>query len=299
MDIVEAGSIRGAARRRGVSQPVLTKALRSLESVMGTRLAHRTAQGIVLTPAGRKFLVRASAIQAQVAKAHEEIAAIEGNVGASVAFGISAAALVLVADALDRFRDEYPQSYVRVVEGSARALLPHLRDETIDFFIGPKPQHPLDSQIRTRPLFRLPLVVAGRRGHPMGHAHSLAELAAVPWVLFSAGAWDESLLGAAFRAAGLGQPSSVTQCESYAAAISLLSTTDCLGIIPGQHLLDHGLRESVQQIRVRDPLPEVSYVLYMRSDNALTQPAAMLMRTLCIGARDMMSEARRAHGRAA
>lgn len=296
VDIVQAGSIRGAARRRGISQPVLTKALRSLETDMGARLVHRTAQGIVLTPAGRKLLVRASAIQAQVAKAHEEIAAIAGHGGAAVAFGVSAAGLVLVTDALSRFRDEYPRSYVRVVEGSTRALLPQLRDESLDFFIGPKPQQPLDAQIRTRPLFRLPLVVAGRRDHPLGGARSLAELAGAPWVLFSAGGWEDSLLGGAFRAAGLEQPASVTQCESYAAAISLLSTTDSLGIIPRQHLLDRGVRESLQQMRIREPLPEVAYAMYLRSDNALTQPAATLMRLLCTGARNMMTQTRRMRG---
>jgi len=293
IDIVDAGSIHGAARRRGVSQPVLTKALRSLESDVGARLVHRTAKGILLTPSGRLLLARATAIQGQLAKAREEIAAIAGNRGGAVAFGVSAAGLVLVTEALDRFRTEFPRSYVRVVEGAPRALLPLLRDESLDFFIGPKPLGPLDAQVRARPLFRLPVVVAGRRDHPSGDARSLADLAGAPWLLFSAGGWDESLVGSAFRAAGLPQPASVTQCESYAAAISLLATTDCVGLVPKQHLLDRSLRDTLREIRVEDRLPELAYAMYARPDNALTQPAATLMRAFSTVARDMMVETRR------
>jgi LysR family transcriptional regulator, regulator of abg operon len=293
IDIVDAGSIHGAARRRGVSQPVLTKALRSLEADIGARLVHRTAQGILLTPSGRLLLARATAIHGQLAKAREEIAAVAGNRGGAVAFGVSAAGLVLVTGALSRFRAEYPRSYVRVVEGAPRALLPLLRDERLDFFIGPRPTAPLDAQVRARPLFRLPVVVTGRRDHRLGDSRSLAELADAPWLLFSADGWDESLVGSAFRTAGLPQPASVTQCESYAAAISLLSTTDCLALIPKQHLIDPALRDVLREIRVADRLPELAYAMYARPDNVLTQPATMLMRALSTAARDMMVETRR------
>lgn len=290
--IVEAGSIRAAARKRGVSQPVLTKSLRTLEANLGTRLLQRTAQGIVLTPSGRALLARARAVQAQLVKAREEIAMMGGNGVGSVAFGASAAGLPLVSEALRRFRDEHPRSYVRVVEGAPHALLPLLREGRLDFFLGPKPAA-TDAQVRTRPLFRLPLTVAGRRGHPLRHARSLAELSGAPWLLLSAGGWTESLLEASFKAAGLEQPLSLVQCESYATTLSMLAETDTLALMPRAHLLAAGLRGVVEAIPVADRLPELAFVTYLRADDAPAGPAATLMRVIASVAAGMMAETRR------
>lgn len=287
VQIVEAGSIRAAARRRGVSQPVLTKSLRALEGAVGARLLDRTAQGIVLTAYGKVLLARTRAAQAQLDKAREEIAQIAGDRASSVAFGASASGLVLVPQALARFQHEHPRSYVRIVEGPPRALLPLLRDGSLDFFLGPKPAEPLGAQVRVRPLFRLPLAVAGRSGHPLRHARSLAALGGARWLLLSAGGWSGSYLAATFEAAGLSQPASIIQCESYASAIALLSGSDTLGLIPRQHLADAGLR-GVEEIRVADRLPELSFSLYTRSEDALTRPAGALMRLLTAGARRML-----------
>ena len=118
------------------------------------------------------------------------------------------------------------------MEGAPHALLPLLRDHSLDFFIGPKPVEALGPSVRTRPLFRVPLVVAGRRDHPLRRARTLRDLSEAPWILFSAAGWGDALLGQAFAAAALAEPRALVQCESYAAAISLLSRTDALGIIP-------------------------------------------------------------------
>jgi LysR family transcriptional regulator, regulator of abg operon len=291
VEIVEAGSLRAAARQRGVSQPVLTKTLRALESDVGARLLHRTAKGIMLTPSGRALLVRAKAVHMQVARAREEIAEIAGERQGTVAFGASASGLVVVPDALTRFRTGYPRSWVRIVEGAPRALLPLLRDQTLDFFLGPRPVAPLDAQVRARPLFRLPLVVAGRRGHPLAGAASLAALAGAPWLLLSAGGWKGSMLESAFASAGLPQPASITQCESYATAIALLSHTDTLGLIPRAHLAEASLRSAVAQLHVAERLPELTFSTYTRTDDVLTRPAAALMRLIASTARAMVSQA--------
>lgn len=290
--IVEAGSIRAAARRRGVSQPVLTKSLRTLEADVGARLLQRTAQGIVLTPPGRALLARARAVHTQLEKAREEIAQIGGDRHSSVAFGASASGLVLVTEALRRFRAVHPRSHVRIVEGAPHALLPLLRDERLDFFVGPRPAVALDPGVRTRPLFRLPLAVAGRRGHPLRSARTLAALREAPWLLLSAGGWADSILGSSFKAAGLERPGSLVQCESYSTTLSLLSQTDTLALIPRAHLAGPGLRGVVEEIAVTDRIPDLVFVTYLRADDAPTGAASMLMRTLSAVASGMMAETR-------
>ena len=57
--VVDAGSIRGAARLIGMSQPALTRALQQLEEELGVQLILRSGRGVVVTPAGSAFLARA------------------------------------------------------------------------------------------------------------------------------------------------------------------------------------------------------------------------------------------------
>jgi LysR family transcriptional regulator of abg operon len=233
------------------------------------------------------LLARARAVQSQLAKATEELATIAGELGGNVAFGASAAGLMLVPDALTQFRSEYPRAYVRIVEGAPRALLPLLRDESLDFFIGPKPVGGGDTQIKTRPLFRLPLAIAARRKHPLRGATRLSELADAPWLLFSSSGWRDSLLAQAFTAAELAQPAQVIQCESYATALALLSQSDILGLIPKAQLSASNLGGVLEGIVVAERLPDLVFAMYSRADGALTPPATMLMRTITAGARSL------------
>lgn len=71
---VDLGSLGSAARLLRVSQPALSKRLRSLEAVAGARLLDRSPRGVSLTTAGtrlyveaRKLLVQAEAVEALMA----------------------------------------------------------------------------------------------------------------------------------------------------------------------------------------------------------------------------------------
>ena len=210
-----------------------------------------------------------------------------------MAFGVSAAGLMLIPDAITHFSRENPAFHIRIVEGAPHALLPLLRDHSLDFFIGPKPVEALGPSVRTRPLFRVPLVVAGRRDHPLRRARTLRDLSEAPWILFSAAGWGDALLGQAFAAAALAEPRALVQCESYAAAISLLSRTDALGIIPRQQLADPGLRGVLLEIAVTDTIPELVFATYLRSDASLSAPAMALSRALIIQGRRLAAESSR------
>jgi DNA-binding transcriptional LysR family regulator len=68
---VELGSIGRAARLLRVSQPALSKRLRTLETLAGSRLLERSSRGVTPTPAGtemyvaaRKVLVEAGSVEA-------------------------------------------------------------------------------------------------------------------------------------------------------------------------------------------------------------------------------------------
>ena len=96
--VMEAGSLRAAARSVGVSQPAITKSIRQLEAQLGVQLVQRSARGAVATPAGKAFLARARIVQAELRKAVEDLGPFQGGASGSVAFGISGQAAMLIVD---------------------------------------------------------------------------------------------------------------------------------------------------------------------------------------------------------
>ncbi|HWA36565.1 MAG TPA: LysR substrate-binding domain-containing protein [Burkholderiales bacterium] len=282
--VIEAGTLRGAARRLALTQPAITKSLRQLEEHAGARLLLRTPRGVVPTPAGRRFMTRAKVIQAELRRMEEELAAERGDARGSVAFGIAPPFSLAMPDALARFRARYPTARVRVIEGVRAALLPLVRDETLDFAMGQHADTASHSGLRFRPVVRPRLVVAGRKGHPLGNARSLAELAGCEWLIFNPlGAGG--MLEEAFVAAGVPVPRAIVYCESFATALALLGRSDVLGLMLERFLDDPFAVRFMQRFELRDPIPSPSLGLFQRADSSLTPAAAAMAQAVTLAAR--------------
>jgi LysR family transcriptional regulator of abg operon len=283
--VIESGSIRAAARKLGVSQPAMTKSVRKLEEELHVQLMQRTTRGVVPTRAGKAYLARARVIQAEVRKADEELAEIAGSPGGRVAFGVSLAMTILVLpEALAAFRLQHPASHIRVVEGPPHALVPLVREETLDFVVGPQLRGTLDTGIRFRPLFRTRLVVAGRRGHPLRDARSLRELADGSWLVFVP-TESGGLIQQAFAAANVPLRGPTVHCESFGGLLGLLAKTDTLTMVPQPVLSDPVAGERLQGIVVKEALPTFTIGLYSRADTPFTRAAGAMARAVTAAAR--------------
>jgi DNA-binding transcriptional LysR family regulator len=282
--VVQTGSLRAAAQALGVSQPAITKSIRRLEEALHVRLLQRNARGAALTPAGRAFLARARVIQGELRKAEEDLESLRGGARGTVGFGVApAACMLIVPDAMLQFRRRHPRAAVRIVEGVNSALLPQVRDETLDFSVGQSSGRELDAALRFRPLFRLALAVVGRQGHPLRSAGSLSGLTDAPWLVFYP--VGTGALAKAFKDAGAALPSAVVQCESYASALALLAKTDTLGLIAPQMLTEPYAQRYLQRIAVREALPAPVIGLYLRADAPLTPAASAMAQAVTATAR--------------
>jgi LysR family transcriptional regulator of abg operon len=277
--IVEAGSIRAAARAQGVSHPAMTKSLRQLEDELRTQLIRRSTRGVVPTPSGRAFLARARAIQGEVRKAEEELRELSGEASGTVSVSVSPAAATLLApEAIAEFLHSHPQTRMRIVEGTPSALASLVRDETLDFALGNRPGIKLDAGLKFRALLHIPMVVAGRRGHPLRGARSLRELADARWIgLYQPG--GGGMVERAFAAAGLPFPQRYITCESYVFAFALMAKTDALMPLPAKLFAVQFSRE-LAEIPLKDPFPSMVLGMCTRAETRLTPLATALARSV-------------------
>jgi LysR family transcriptional regulator of abg operon len=266
--VVDAGSIRAAARGLRLTQPALTKSLRRLEQELGAVLVTRSVRGAVPTEHGRAFLVRARAVDADLRRAREEIAQLNGTREGAVALGSAPGpALELLPEALVRFRERWPQVSVRVIDVAPAEVLPALRDGSLDLALSVRmgPLAELPGDCRAVPLYRNAAAIVARRGHPLAGARRLATLADAEWIR-TAAPLNTSALPEMFRAAGLAGPRYRVDCGSFLLVPALVAESDLLAVVPWQIAERESRAGRIVSLRIREAIPERQICLFRRAD---------------------------------
>lgn len=278
--VAQHGSLHAAARASGQTQPALTKSLRRLESALGTPLFERHAKGVRPNDFGQRFLVHARRIAAEVQRARDAIDQSLGERRGRVAFGISAAASLLLAPAvIGRFRHEFPAVELRSHSGLYHGLAPLLREGQIDLMICPLPPEPVDLQFATRTLLDSEMLLVARRDHPLGRARSVRELEHAGFVIGGPRGQTGGGIYAVFERAGLGVPRVELQTDSLVDSAAMVVASDCLALLPAALMRSGLLRERLVPVPVADELPAYTVAMFQRSLVPLT-PAADTLATL-------------------
>lgn len=277
--IVESGSIRGAARRLGISQPALSKILHQLESKLAVPLVLRSVNGAVPTEYGRALMVRATLIGEELRRAKEEIAQMSGEKGGNVAISMSAvAAFLMASEALNRFWRRYPEAKVRIVDGVFEMMLSGLQSGRLDFSIGPLPRVALGPDIETELLFENVIVPVVRKGHPLANAHSLADLQKCTWLLIGPSSEAINLIAENFADRGLPLPRVSVTCESFPALIELVVGTDLVTALPLSLLRHRLIGDLMKPIKINEELRSTAMALIRRAGVPLMPLAEALAR---------------------
>ncbi|HEX3140582.1 MAG TPA: LysR substrate-binding domain-containing protein [Rhizobacter sp.] len=277
--LAEVGSVGGAARSLGVSQPAVTKSLRALEGELGVVLVRRTARGTELTKHGQTFLLRARSACREIERGQAELADAVKQASGPIVLGASpAAAAALLPGPLKHLRRDFPVD-VRIVEGMPVATLPRVRDESLDFALGPALRTPLASDLVATPLYPNEMAIVVRHGHPLAATRSLADLMDSEWI--TAGLGTASLVvDDMFTAAGLPTPRWVIRCESIPGLIAITAQSDLIATVP-KSLLALGIADRLlEPIRVREKMASSMMSLFTKRDSPLSAAAGRLVRLI-------------------
>jgi len=183
-----------AAERLCMTQPALSRLIRSLEEDIGVELLQRTTRSVELTEAGRVFLAESREVlrllERGVMRTHSAALGNAGNVAVAYTdFAINGP----LPRILETFRREHPGvrvelSYVPTVVQKEEILAGHI---DVGLLIGPFESKGVNSVS----VMLDPLVALLSDGHPLARQEtvSLKDLADEPFVLGSKDSW------AAFR----------------------------------------------------------------------------------------------------
>lgn len=238
--VAEAGTVRGAAARLGISQPALTKAIRRLEDEVGVVLFDRQARGVTLTAYGRTLLRHARNLQASHKEAREEIAALRAGIAGRVRMGAGPSwERIVLPDAIACFTRRQPGVQIHVLGGADDALKAQLRAGDLDFVLAATPDAPqLEPDLDWRPLMADDYRVIAATGHPL-HARkhtALPDLLAYPWILPGAATQMAERLRVIFRAHGLPPPEPVIETDIISLKLELMRDSDYLSFHAAAHL---------------------------------------------------------------
>jgi LysR family transcriptional regulator, regulator of abg operon len=276
ISVVDAGSIRGAARQLGMSQPALSRALQQLEEELGVQLMNRSGRGVSLTTAGSAFLARARVAEAELRKAAEEARSSVDDGSGLLSLGLSpVGASLLLPELFITLRQARPKARIRILETTPSALLPLVRDEVMDLAVTQRTRINLDAGLDYRPLAEINMRIAVRRGHPLlgSRPVRLPDLVGASWLYMTAHDSSDDIVSRSFLAAGLPVPLPAVHCGSYFVALDLIASTDMVGVLPPALLRTCINAEQLAELVLAEPLIPIHLGLYTRAGSPPTASA--------------------------
>ncbi|RDD96478.1 LysR family transcriptional regulator [Paracoccus pantotrophus] len=230
----ETGSVRSAARRLGISQPAVTRALRELETEQQLPLLVRSPTGLSFTDHGQALLAHARLILNQMRQAEEQMGLRRGRLEGRLCVGITPwVSLILLPDVLRAFRQHMPEVQLELFDSFAMIAQPLLRTGSMDLIIGQPSPGMSPQEFRIEPILRYETGIMVRRDHPRMGCDSIHGLLDQDWLLNFAPDGRERLIEEVFTRHGAQlDPRRIVQANSALLAQSLVEQSDMCTWVP-------------------------------------------------------------------
>lgn len=258
----EVRSLHKAGARMGMTQPAASKLLQEIEEMFGVLLFERSRRGITPTMFGEALLRKAALLLSDLDSARDELDSLRQGASGRIRVGVLQVAIpTLLPRAFARLQAEHPKVSLLLHEGTNDAMLTALGKGELDCVLGRVAEDALAPAIHWDVLYREPVCIAARQGHPLSKLKRVtpALLAQQPWIMPPAGAPLRPTIERYFRELGLQPPTAHVDSVSVLANVMLLRDSDLLAAMPlgvAQHYVRRNLL-SILHIRPDWVLPPV------------------------------------------
>ena len=219
---IDLGSLGRAARLLRVSQPALSKRMRTIEAVVGTPLVERSPRGITTTPAGAKLYVEARKLLAQAEAVDDLVRGLSGEEApVRLAASHTIAEFVLPGPLVDFERRHDRHLSVELMVANSILVRELVRDGRADFGIAA-----VDglasavARLTETPFLDDEVILGVPEGHPWAERETvpLDELVSTPLVMRDPSANTRRVVDEALAERGLALAAPLAEVGSTSAA---------------------------------------------------------------------------------
>jgi len=268
----ETPTMRGAAARLHLSQPAISKMLGELEGCFGARLFERSHQGIQANALGSSAVVRARAVLHELARATEDVDAMQRGVTAVLRVGAPSVTATVPA-AIVRLRERLPGAAVQLREGRVHELIHRLLDGELDCVFGAITPELISSDLipLLEPVLLLKdelCVLASTANRRIaGHRVKWADLQTAQWVLPPKETLVRQAFMTVFLNSGVTPPVPVIEAMSSVTIGTVLrQDPSLLCAVRLEHALDEVARGGVHRLKIGPRVDLPSFGLFFRRD---------------------------------
>ena len=181
----EYGSVTKAAKDLYVSQPSISSAILHIEEATGLDLFIRHhAQGLSLTPAGHRFLLKAKQLLEEADDLGRFATSLSDEISGSLRFvSLPTFAPIILPSVMRQFNDQYPQVNLHCIEADQEKILAGLLEGRYEFAVTYDLQLP--PELNFEPIVDFPPYVLLPKDHALAETESVSieELAEHPMIL--------------------------------------------------------------------------------------------------------------------
>ncbi|MEL0637464.1 LysR family transcriptional regulator [Marinomonas sp. TI.3.20] len=230
-------SISQASIELGISQPALSKSIRSLENKLGVTLVKRHPRGIRLTPEGEIVYMRAQKIEFEMQAIERDINTLHYD-RQTLKIGAGPAWQKPITSILPFFLERFPNVDISIKSAPISELMLPLFDDNLDLAFGGENGQDLSKNngLAFTPIIDSHLTVLSRKKHPLNinKTHQISSLSNFPWIAFQSSSNILNHINNLLEREGGSRVRYILETEFLDMALETVKNTDALLCISDQ-----------------------------------------------------------------
>lgn len=277
--VVESGSFRKAAEAVHLSQPALSRSLKSLEEELGIPLFDRSYGRIVPTISSQPIVDHIRRMTAEDRALKDSVRRIKGLEEGEIriGFGPFAAATAMTSVMRDLI-SRYPKLRVNIEIANAGQLLELLKQERLDLIVGDSRYSADLSEVAVIELSKQEIAVVANSQHVLAQHPGPLTLADLQGRATGAPMLPPELLQS-FKGHGLVDFPTLT-CDDMRVLVELAENTQLIALVPQLVVDALAGRNTLTVLNVSTPFDRYAYPCIMHTRGRTLGPAATLVSEL-------------------
>ncbi len=229
--VATANSFTRAAEELGISQPTLSHQVRQLEQMAGASLFDRLGKKVRLTPAGHDLIVHARDTLRAADAVIQSFTDRAELLGGKLTVASFPSLRPFVIRTIAAFVKDYPK--IRVVHHELKSYEIHELIQLGDVEIGFGVNTSIPSSLVAKPLYREPLVLAYRSGHPLTQLKSIEmkDVGDTPFISFGYERFTQNAINSFFKRNSF-VPNVCLDAPSIDVLFDVVCRTDAVAMVP-------------------------------------------------------------------